>query len=128
VENDCNAVQPLIPKLLIDRAHIASLTSNFASTQSLLEDAKARDPKLSIGQPLALARATTSQSLLGEADRRISASTKAVNGVDRTAYLEEANFLVRRAKNINPELDIDRELKQIKERWEKSAKESQKKE
>jgi hypothetical protein len=47
---------------------------------------------------------------------------------NRTAYLEEANFLVRRAKNINPELDVDRELKQIKERWEKLAKESQKKE
>jgi hypothetical protein len=40
---------------------------------------------------------------------------------NRTAYLEEANFLVRWAKNINPELDLDRELKQIKERWEKSA-------
>jgi hypothetical protein len=83
---------------------------------------------LLIGQPLALARATTSQSLLGEADRRITTSQKSMNGVDRTAYLEEANFLVRRAKNINPELDLDRELKQIKERWEKSAKESQKKE
>jgi hypothetical protein len=89
-----------------------------------------QDPWLGLAsrQPLALARATTSQSLLRESDRRISASTKSVNGVDRTAYLEEANFLVRRAKNINPELDLDRELKQIKERWEKSAKESQKKE
>jgi hypothetical protein len=47
-----------------------------------------------------------------EADRRITTSQKAINAIDRTAYLEEANFLVRRAKTINPELNLDRELKQ----------------
>jgi hypothetical protein len=122
LKNDCNAVQPLIPKLLIDRARLTSLTGNFASAQALLKDAKARDPNVSIDKPLALARATTSQSLLGEADRRIAASQNAINEGDRTAYLEEANFLVRRAHSINPGLNLNQELKQIKDQWQKSVK------
>ncbi|NJM45147.1 MAG: hypothetical protein HC860_02485 [Alkalinema sp. RU_4_3] len=133
LKNDCNQAQSRIPPLLISQARATALLGNFNSAKAILEEANQRDPKLSIDQPLADARHTAAQALLWQAEDRVTIADRSRLASDNAivtqrfdflmkAYLEEANFLVRRAKDINPELDRDRELKQIKERWEKTAK------
>jgi hypothetical protein len=70
--------------------------------------------------------------LLGEADRRVTISDRSTLAADpqaieknfdflTQAYLEEANFLVRRAKTINPELNVEQEMKRVRDKWKASV-------
>ncbi len=132
LKNDCQATQAAIPKLLLSPAHTTALLGNYTAAKSLLEEAKQRDPKLSIDQPLANARKTASQALLWQAEDRVTLESQtklaAAPSIATTkfdfltqAYLEEANFLVRRAHNINPDLNLNQELQQVKEQWQQSV-------
>ncbi len=114
LKSDCAKVQSDIPPLLLIQARTTAEMGNYTAAKALLEEAKARDPKLSIDQPLVSSlRQTAAQAVIEEASRRISASQKSVNAFDRAAYLEETNFLLRRAKTINPDLTLEQALQGI---------------
>jgi WD domain, G-beta repeat len=128
LKNDCAKVQSTIPPLLLIQARTTAEMGNYTTAKALLEEAKQRDPKLSIDPLLTAARQTASQALLWQAEDRVTIRDRtrlAANSADVSknfdfltqAYLAEANFLVRRAKNINPELNLQQELKQIEKRW-----------
>jgi WD domain, G-beta repeat len=128
LKNDCQASQSAIPRLLLAPARTTALLGNYTAAKALLEEAKQRDPQLSIDQPLTTARKTAAQALLRQAEARVTIRDRSqltANSTDVSknfdfltqAYLAEANFLVRRAKNINPELNLQQELKQIEKRW-----------
>jgi hypothetical protein len=132
LKQDCATVQSAIPPMLLIQARTTAEMGNYAAAQALLEDAKVRDPKLSIDQSLVSIRQTASQALLWQAQDRVSIDNPATLAADPKdinqkfnfliqAHLEEANFLVRRAHSIDPNLNLNQELNQIKEQWKESV-------
>ncbi len=132
LKNDCAKVQAAIPPLLLIQARTTAERGNYTAAKAPLEEAKQRDPKLSIDQPLIGIRQTASESLLSQAAERATISNRSQLAADSStatkkfdfltqAYLEEANFLVRRAHNINPDLNLNPELQQVKEQWQESV-------
>jgi hypothetical protein len=132
LKNDCAALQSTILPLLLLQAQTTAELGNYAAAKALLEEAQQRNPQLSLEQPLINIRQTASQSLLWEADRRVTLQSRAILAQDSTivdqkfdfltqAYLEEANFLAKRAKAINPDLNLEQALNQIKQQWQKSV-------
>jgi uncharacterized protein with WD repeat len=144
----CNepAVQSAIPLFLQTQAQTHARNGSYSLAEAILHDIKARNPRFDIPSVLAAARKTASQALLTEASKRLTLASQpqvsngfimfnpsegSFGAINPTApnfdlltqaYLEEANFLVRRAHSINPDLNLNQELKQIKDQWQESVK------
>jgi WD40 repeat protein len=146
----CNeaAVQSAIPPLIQAQAQTHASNGNYSLAEALLRDIKTRNFNFNLPPALAAARKTASQSLLSEASNRLTTlsanpnlakanssmfaplSQGSFGSIKPTApnfdfltqsYLEEANFLVRRAHSIDPNLNLNQELNQIKDEWKESV-------
>ena len=133
-KNECDHHQARIPELLINQARVTAATGNYAAAKHHLNEAKQRNDKLDITPHLKTARTLASQSLLQQAQLRTTFTSLS----DPSEYLNfarsnfdlltqsrlpEAAFLIDRAKTINPELNVEQEMKRVRERWKTSAKE-----
>ena len=133
-KNDCDPLQKRIPKLLISQALATATTGNYSAAAHLLQDAKQRDPSLNITPHLRTARQSARQSLINQANLRSTitdlkdlSEDPAIAKANFTSLtrsrLAEATFLIRRAKSINPELNLDAELKKNEEKWKEGIEE-----
>ena len=133
-KNDCNQHRSRIPDLLINQAIATAATGNYAAAEHHLNEAKQKNNKLDITPHLKTARTLASQSLLQQAQLRTTFKT--LNDLSEDANvarsnfdsltqsrLPEAAFLIDRAKTINPELNVEQEMKRVRERWKTSAEE-----
>ena len=123
--NDCNNTQKRIPYLLTRQALATSYTGNYSASENLLNDAKQRDPNLDITPHLKLARRSASQSLIHQAQARITITSSSelsedpkvakdnFNSLMRSRMIE-AKFLIDRAKKIDDRVDVEGELGKLR--------------
>ncbi len=133
-KNDCNQHRSRIPDLLINQAIATAATGNYAAAENHLNEAKQRNDRLDITPHLKTARTLASQSLLQQAQLRTTFKT--LNDLSEDANvarsnfdsltqsrLPEAAFLIDRAKTINLELNVEQEMKRVRDRWKVSVEE-----